>query len=138
MAPLFVPVEISASLAALPDTERRALTHIVEAARVMDGIFLEQVWARNPSLLLKIVTDETPRGQALLKFFLTNKCPWSQLEDNRAFIPGVPPKPEGANYYHPPMRPRRRWRRGSTGWRAPSEPPHGGSSRRSGADQTGS
>ena len=93
MAPLFVPVEISASLAALPDTERRALTHIVEAARVMDGIFLEQVWAGNPSLLLKLVTDETPRGQARLKFFLTNKGPWSRLEDNRAFIPGVPPKP---------------------------------------------
>ena len=101
MAPLFVPVEISASLAALPDTERRALTHIVEAARVMDGIFLEQVWAGNPSLLLKLVTDETPRGQARLKFFLTNKGPWSRLEDNRAFIPGVPPKPEGANYYPP-------------------------------------
>ena len=101
MAPLFVPIEISASLAALPDTERRALTHIVEAARVMDGIFLEQVWAGNPSLLLKLVTDETPRGQARLKFFLTNKGPWSRLEDNRAFIPGVPPKPEGANYYPP-------------------------------------
>ena len=67
----------------------------------MDGIFLEQVWAGNPSLLLKLVTDETPRGQARLKFFLTNKGPWSRLEDNRAFIPGVPPKPEGANYYPP-------------------------------------
>ena len=69
------------------------MTYIVEAARVMDGIFLEQVWAGNPSLLLKLVTDETPRGQARLKSFLTNKGLWSRLEDNRAFLPGVPPKP---------------------------------------------
>ena len=101
MAPLFAPVEIGASIAALPDTERRALTHIIEAARVMDGIFLEQVWAGNPPLLLKLVADETPRGRARLDFFLTNKGPWSRLEDDRPFIPEVPPKPEGANYYPP-------------------------------------
>ena len=101
MAPLLVPVEIGASVAALPDTERRALTQIVEAARIMDGIFLEQVWAGNPPLLLKLLADDTPRGQARLNFFLTNKGPWSRLEDNRPFIPGVPPKPGGASYYPP-------------------------------------
>ena len=99
MAPLFAPVEIRASLANLPEHERRALARIVAAARVMDGIFLEQVWSGNPSLLLQLVEDRTPRGRARLNFFLTNKGPWSRLEDNRPFIPGVPPKPLGASYY---------------------------------------
>ena len=99
MAPLFAPVEIRASLANLPEHERRALARIVAAARVMDGIFLEQVWSGNPSLLLQLLRDQTPRSRARLNFFLTNKGPWSRLEDNRPFIPGVPPKPAGASYY---------------------------------------
>ena len=99
MAPLFTPVEISASLASLPEHERRSLAHILSAARVMDGIFLEQVWSGNPSLLLELLGDQTPRGRARLNFFLTNKGPWSRLEDNRPFIPGVPPKPARAGYY---------------------------------------
>ena len=99
MAPLFAPVAIGTSLAHLPDNERRALAKIVAAARVMDGIFLEQVWGGNPSLSLELLADPTPRGRAQLDFFLLNKGPWSRLENNRPFVAGVPDKPAGANYY---------------------------------------
>ena len=99
MAPLFAPVEISASLSALPESERRALAKILEAARVMDGLFLEQVWAGNPSLLLELEADRSSRGRTRMSFFLVNKGPWSRLEENKPFVPGVPPKPEGAGYY---------------------------------------
>ena len=101
MTPLFAPVQIGASLDGLPDNERRALAEIVAAAKVMDGIFLEQVWAGNPTVLLELAGDDTPRGRAQLDFFLTNKGPWSRLEENQSFVPGVPPKPAGANYYPP-------------------------------------
>ena len=101
MSPLFAPVEIGASLDVLPDNERRALASIIAAAKVMDAIFLEQVWAGNPSLLLDLADNTTARGQARLNFFLVNKGPWSRLQNNQRFIPGVPPKPEGANYYPP-------------------------------------
>jgi len=99
MSPLFAPVDIGADLSALPDSERRALAHIIDAARVMDGIFLEQVWAGNPSMLLSLMGDESPAGQAALDFFVLNKGPWSRIEENRRFVTGAPPKPEGANYY---------------------------------------
>ena len=101
MSPLFAPVEIGASLADLAQSERRALAEIVAAARVMDGIFLEQVWAGNPPLLLRLSGDRSPQVQAQLDFFLTNKGPWSRLEGNRPFVPDVPDKPAGANYYPP-------------------------------------
>ena len=101
MSPLFARVEIGASLDALPDNERRALVSIIAAAKVMDAIFLEQVWAGNPSLLLDLTNDTTARGQARLNFFLVNKGPWSRLQNNQRFIPNVPPKPGGANYYPP-------------------------------------
>ena len=99
MSPLFAQVEIGTSLDTLPDNERRALAAIIAAAKVMDAIFLEQVWAGNPALLLELADNATARGLARLNFFLTNKGPWSRIQDNRPFLANVPPKPEGANYY---------------------------------------
>jgi hypothetical protein len=101
MVPLFIPVDIAADVSSLPANEREALAHIVDAARVMDGLFLEQVWPGNPSLLLDLLGDTTASGSARLDFFRINKGPWSRLQENRAFIPGVPAKPEGAGYYPP-------------------------------------
>jgi len=99
MTPLFAPVNIGADLSALPDSERQALAHIVDAARVMDGIFLEQVWAGNPSMLLSLLGSDKTARQTTLDFFLLNKGPWSRVEENRRFIAGAPEKPAGANFY---------------------------------------
>ena len=101
MTPLFAPVDIGADISTLPRSERAALARIIEAARVMDALFLEQVWAGNPSLLLALQGDRTASTNAQLAFFLLNKGPWSRVEGNRPFVPGVPPKPEGAAYYPP-------------------------------------
>ncbi len=99
MTPLFAPVNIGADLSALPDSERQALAHIVDAARVMDGIFLEQVWAGNPSMLLSLLHSDKTARQTTLDFFLLNKGPWSRVEENRPFITDAPEKPAGANFY---------------------------------------
>jgi hypothetical protein len=99
MSPLFSRVQIGTSLETLPDNEQRALVAIIAAAEIMDAIFLEQVWAGNPATLLELAGDTTARGQARLDFFLINKGPWSRLQNNQRFVPGVPPKPKGANYY---------------------------------------
>jgi len=99
MTARFAPVEITADVAALPDSERRALAKLVEAARLMDGLFLEQVWSGNTSMLAALAADRTALGQARLHYFLINKGPWSRLDLNAPFIPGVPAKPDGANYY---------------------------------------
>ncbi|MEE8129682.1 MAG: hypothetical protein V3T48_05315 [Vicinamibacterales bacterium] len=99
MTRLFARVEIGADLSALPNSERLALAHIVDAARVMDGIFLEQVWAGNPSMLLSLLKGDRVTGQATLDFFLLNKGPWSRIDENRGFVAGAPVKPDGANFY---------------------------------------
>ena len=99
MTRLFAPVDIGADLSGLPDSERRALGHIIDAARVMDGIFLEQVWAGNPAMLISLAADRSAAGQAALDYFLVNKGPWSRIENDRPFVAGAPPKPDGANYY---------------------------------------
>ena len=99
MARQFVPVEIGADVSALPANERQALAKLVEAGWVMDGLFLRQAWAGNQALLQQLLADPTPLGGARRHYFLINKGPWDRLDHNRRFIPGVPPKPEGANFY---------------------------------------
>src|SRR5687768_3545601 len=95
----FAPVEIGADITALPANEAAALGKMVEAARLMDGLFLEQVWAGNPALLVQLAADRSALGQARLHYFLINKGPWSRLDHDAPFIPGVPAKPPMANFY---------------------------------------
>ena len=98
----FAPVDITADVGSLPPSERQALDHIVQAARLIDGLFLEQVWSGNPSLLLALAGDQTPEGQAERHYFLINKGPWSRLDEDAVFVRSnlhVPPKPPQANYY---------------------------------------
>jgi len=95
----FAPTDLSADISALPQNERDALTHIIRAAQVMDALFLEQVWGGNETLLIDLLRDQSALGTARLRYFLINKGPWSRLDHNEPFIPGVPKKPEQANYY---------------------------------------
>jgi Peptidase family M49 len=96
----FAPADIGADLSALPDNERQALARLVEAARIMDAIFLRQVWSGNEALL-ESLARQAVAGEAadMLHYFLINKGPWSRLDHHKPFVPGVPAKPEGANFY---------------------------------------
>jgi Peptidase family M49 len=99
MAARFAPVDIGVDISALPAGERDALARMVAAARVVDALFLRQVWAGNEAMLLDLQHDTTPLGRARLHYFLINKGPWSRLDQNAVFVPGAPPKPESANFY---------------------------------------
>jgi hypothetical protein len=99
MAARFAPVELGADVSALPAGERQALVRMIEAAQIFDTLFLRQVWAGNETLLLDLVRDTSDLGQARLHYFLVNKGPWSRLDHFAPFVPGVPKKPEQANFY---------------------------------------
>lgn len=97
----FAPVDIGADISGLPAGEREALARLVQAGWLMDGLFLRQVWSGNEGVLMRLLADETPVGRARLDYFLLNKGPWSRLDDNEIFVPGVPPKPAAASFYPP-------------------------------------
>ena len=99
MTARFAPVELTADLSALPDNERQALARLIEASKVIDALFLRQVWSGNEAMLLDLVRDRSDAGQARLHYFLINKGPWSALDNDEPFIPGAPEKPEAANFY---------------------------------------
>src|SRR5277367_2250390 len=97
----YAPVDLKVDVSVLPESERKALARLVQAARLMDAVFLQQRWAGNASLLLSLSSVTTPLGRAQMRYFLINRGPWDMLDGNRPFLPGVPQKPEGANFYPP-------------------------------------
>ncbi|WNG39853.1 hypothetical protein F0U61_43870 [Archangium violaceum] len=99
MTARFAPVDIQVDVSKLPENERRALAKILQAAKIMDPLFLRQVWAGNETLLLELLQDSSPLGRERLHAFLLNKGPWSRLDHNAPFVPGVPAKPAEGNFY---------------------------------------
>jgi peptidase M49-like protein len=99
MAAQFVPTDIAADVSHLSPNDRRVLAKLVDASKIIDALFLRQVWSGNDAMLLDLVTDQTPEGRARLHYFLINKGPWDRLDHYRVFVPGAPKKPEGANFY---------------------------------------
>ncbi len=95
----FAPVDLTADISTLPDNERQALKRLIEASKIIDTLFLRQVWAGNEPMLLDLLRDGSSLGRARLHYFLLNKGPWSRLDENAAFVPGAPPKPPQANFY---------------------------------------
>jgi hypothetical protein len=99
MTARFAPADLGADLQGLPAGERQALSKLIEAARVVDAIYLRQVWAGNEALLLELLEDASALGRARLRYFMIDKGPWSRLDHDAPFLPGVPVKPGGANFY---------------------------------------
>jgi len=100
MAARFAPTEIKVDISKLSAGDRKALSKLVEAARVIDDIFLTQFWAGNHDVYQKLQADQTPLGRARLHYFWINKGPWSEIDGYKAFLPDVPPtKLPGANFY---------------------------------------
>jgi hypothetical protein len=96
----FAPTVITADTSRLSAGDRRALAKVIEAARLFDPLFLRQVWSGNVALHKSLEADKTPLGRARFHYFMLNDGPWSQLDENIAFLPGVPhEKPATAAHY---------------------------------------
>ena len=89
----YVTVKLTADLSGLSDSQREMLPLLVQAAQVMDGLFWQQAYGDRDALL-KGIEDPDAR-----RFAEINYGPWDRLDNNRPFLPGVGPKPPGANYY---------------------------------------
>jgi hypothetical protein len=96
----YAPTELKVDTTHLSTGDKKALVKLIEAARVLDPLFMQQLWEQNVATYEKLKKDATPLGRARLKYFWQNKGPWSDLDGHTAFVPGVPDrKPLGANFY---------------------------------------
>src|SRR5690348_5785988 len=100
MAARFAPTPIRVDTSSLNMGDRQALAKMIEAARVLNTIFMRQLWSENLATYDRVKADKTPLGQARAHYYWLQKGPWSDLDDHLAFLPGVPrKKPIGANFY---------------------------------------
>ncbi len=99
----YAPTPLEADLSALSSEDRRVLELLVEASRLMDEIFLRQVWVDNPQMRERLEVAAGAEGagedlRAALEFYRLNFGPWDRLADFEPFI-GDMPHPDGAGYY---------------------------------------
>ncbi|HKE59001.1 MAG TPA: hypothetical protein VKB46_19965, partial [Pyrinomonadaceae bacterium] len=96
----FAPTELTADVKALSAKDQQALQKIIAAAKLLDPLFLRQVWSGNDPLEKKLKVDQTALGHERLHYFYINDGPWSRIDNNEPFVAGVPrEKPANANYY---------------------------------------
>lgn len=99
----FAPTPLEADLSALSSEDRKVLDLLVEASRLMDEIFLRQVWVDNPEMRERLEAAAGAEGagedlRAALEYYRLNFGPWDRLADFEPFI-GDMPHPDGAGYY---------------------------------------
>ena len=95
----FAPTEIAADLSKLSAADRQALLKLVEASKIIDGIFLRQVWVGNEAMLLDLVRDGLRRGPRAAALLPDQQGTLVAPRSRRAVCAGAPPKPDGANFY---------------------------------------
>ena len=100
MSARFAPTPIRVDTSKLSSGDKQALVKLIEAARVVNSLFMEQLWSKNLATWDEVKNDHSALGAARAHYYWINKSPWSALDDLKAFMPGVPErKPLGANFY---------------------------------------
>jgi hypothetical protein len=88
---------LQSDLSKLDEQERLMLPLLIEASKSMDKCFWLQAYGERRDLYLGM-EDESLRSHVDI-----NYGPWDRLNDNQSFVPGIGPKPLGANFYPPDM-----------------------------------
>jgi hypothetical protein len=100
MAARFAPTPLEVSTASLSEGDKKALVKLIQAASILNHVFMRQIWSGNLALYQTLQQDKSPLGRARLHYFWINKSPWSEIDEHKAFLPGVPErKLPGANFY---------------------------------------
>jgi hypothetical protein len=92
----FAPTEIGVEDARIPEKHRGVIKKLVEAAVILDELFLLQVDSRNKTWREEIAAD--PRLETTLTVFDIMYGPWNRLDHNKPFWGNVE-KPKGVSYY---------------------------------------
>jgi hypothetical protein len=89
------PVQMQLDTGYLSDEERKVVNLLIEAADLMNPIYLRQVSADNPRIREEIAKSG---DKAQLDRFDTFMGPWDEVEEDKPFF-GNSPRPVGAGFY---------------------------------------
>jgi hypothetical protein len=89
----YTPVRLTTDLSVLSEQERQMIPLLIDAAKEMDAVFWQQAYGNRDQLMGQVEDPDVRR------FIEINYGPWDRLAGNEPFVPGVGPKPPGANFY---------------------------------------
>jgi len=93
LAGKYTEFRLTADLSHLSDNQKQMISILIDVADIMDDLFWKQAYGDKSELLSGISDPE------LKRFVEINYGPWDRLNNNEPFLPGVGPKPKGAQYY---------------------------------------
>ncbi|MFO7446480.1 MAG: peptidase, partial [Ignavibacteriaceae bacterium] len=94
----FAPTEIKYDDSGLSGREKIVIQKLYEASKIMDEIFLDQVYSKNYEISEKLKAGSSEVEKLQHEYFNMMFGPFDRLDHNKPFIEGHK-KPEGANYY---------------------------------------
>jgi len=94
----FVPTEINYESSILDEREKVVVEKLYRASKIMDEIFLDQVYSQNYKLRDELKADTSETGKLKLELFTMMFGPFDRLEHDAPFIDSLG-KPLGANFY---------------------------------------
>jgi hypothetical protein len=94
----FVPTELNYDSSNLNEREKVVVEKLYQAAKIMDEIFLEQVYSKNNEIKAQLMKENTEEAKLQLDLFNIMFGPFDRLDHDAPFI-GTEKKPLGANFY---------------------------------------
>ena len=93
----YTDFRLTADVSTLSDAEKQMIPLLIEAAQHMDTAFWLQAYGERDALMRGL--DGLDEADKLKRYADINYGPWDRLKDNESFVPGIGPKPPGANFY---------------------------------------
>ena len=90
---IYSTVDLTVDLSELSSNQKQMISLLIDAAKITDDLFWEQVWGNKRALLDKIDNPDERR------FAHFNYGPWDRLDNDKPFVDGFGPRPAGARYY---------------------------------------
>ncbi|HEY6437215.1 MAG TPA: peptidase, partial [Ignavibacteriaceae bacterium] len=94
----FAPTELKYDSSLLDEREKIVVEKLYQAAKIMDEIFLEQVYSQNDEIKASLMKETTEESKLQLELFNMMFGPFDRLDHDAPFI-GTEKKPLGANFY---------------------------------------
>lgn len=82
----------------LDDNQKIVVEKLYEAGKIIDRIFLDQVYSKNEEIEETLLKSTDPNDKVILEFFNINFGPFDRLDHDKPFYENSE-KPKGANYY---------------------------------------
>ena len=90
---IYAEVTLTADLSQLSERQKQMVSLLIDAAKITDDIFWQQVWGDKDALLDSI---QDPKMKRFAEY---NYGPWDRLAGDQPFIEGYGPRPPGARFY---------------------------------------